>query len=238
MNILFIIFIISLFTFAHCPLCTAGAGIGSLIAKELGMKSSAIGIWIGGFSVALGWLLANLIGPRIDLFVSHMRLRAPALNLLQRQVGASVLGSKTLPSAIADRQRPSFSSLRNVLYAAVLSKILYLTRSTDKYNGIIRLMNIFIIFLSFLSIVLPLKLYFYETGSFYLYLFGDYGSLFNRTYAYDKFLFGAIVGGIIILISPLISKKIIQLRQGKIFPYQGLIINFALMILVLIIFQI
>ncbi|GBD34786.1 hypothetical protein HRbin35_00537 [bacterium HR35] len=93
------------------------------------------------------------------------------------------------------------------------------------------------ILISFFSIVLPLKLYFYETGSFYLYLFGDYGSLFNRTYVYDKFLLGSIIGGIIILISPSISKKIIQLRQGKIFPYQGLIINFLLMILISIIFQ-
>jgi len=163
------ILIIPLFAFAHCPLCTAGAGIGALIAKELGMKSSVIGIWIGGFSVALGWWLANLVGSRVG---------------------------------------------QNRLIVDVIS-----------------------ILISFLSIVLPLKLYFYETGSFYLYLFGDYGSLFNRTYVYDKFLLGAIVGGIIILISPSISKKLIQLRQGKIFPYQGLIINFALMILISIIFQ-
>ncbi len=49
------------FTFAHCPLCTAGAGVGVLIAKELGMKSSAIGVWVGAFSVALGLWVWNMI---------------------------------------------------------------------------------------------------------------------------------------------------------------------------------
>ncbi|GIW66575.1 MAG: hypothetical protein KatS3mg095_0473 [Candidatus Parcubacteria bacterium] len=194
-TILLLITIIPFFVFAHCPLCTAGAGIGALIAKELGMKSLVIGIWIGGFSVALGWWLANFISSRVGSFDTPVR---PSLTL---RLGHS-------PTAYPN-----------------------LTRQTRS------LLNIFSILISFLSIVLPFKLYFYETGSFYLYLFGDYGTLFNRTYVYDKFLLGSIIGALIILVSPSISKKIIQLRQGKIFPYQGLIINFALMILISIIFQ-
>ncbi|GIW67054.1 MAG: hypothetical protein KatS3mg096_568 [Candidatus Parcubacteria bacterium] len=192
-TILLLITIIPFFVFAHCPLCTAGAGIGALIAKELGMKSSVIGIWIGGFSVALGWWLANLLQKRFALD-SSPEAHSPRSANAHTSAGMSLGQNRFIVYSIS-------------------------------------------ILISFFSIVFPLKLYFYETGSFYLYLFGDYGSLFNRTYVYDKFLLGSIIGGMIILISPSISKKIIQLRQGKIFPYQGLIINFLLMILISIIFQ-
>ncbi|MEM5811864.1 MAG: hypothetical protein QXG91_03965 [Candidatus Aenigmatarchaeota archaeon] len=168
-KIIILIFVfLPIFVFAHCPLCTAGAGIGAIIAKKLGLKSSVIGIWIGAFSLAMGWWLANVI---------------------------------------------------------------------KKRNINFKFLDVLLILISFLSIVLPLKLYFYETGSFYLYLFGDYGSLFNRTYIYDKFLVGSILGGLIILVSPLISKKIAEFRKGKIFPYQGLSITFFLLILFSLVFQ-
>jgi len=48
---------------------------------------------------------------------SYTRLRAPALNLLQRQVGASGLGSQTSLPLKAGLRRPSFASLRHVLSA-------------------------------------------------------------------------------------------------------------------------
>ncbi|MEM1974214.1 MAG: hypothetical protein QXN68_05450 [Thermoplasmata archaeon] len=189
--ILLIFIFLPIFVFAHCPLCTAGAGIGAIIAKELGTKSSAIGVWIGGFSVALGWWLSNIL--------QVGSLDAPVWPPLR-------FGSNIRP-------RPTRISLAN------LAKFL-------------------IILISFLSVVLPLRLYFYETGSFYLYLFGDYGSLFNRTYVYDKFLLGSILGGLVILISPLLNKKLSQLRQGRTFPYQRLVITFLLLILLSILFQI
>jgi len=153
--------------FAHCPLCTAGAGIGALLAKQIGMKPSVIGIWIGSFSVALGIWIFNIL---------------------------------------------RVSTLANFV-------------------------KIFLILVSFLSIVLPLKTYFYEIGSFYLYLFGDYGSLFNRTYVYDKFLASSILGGVVILTSPLISKIITKLRKGKTFAFQGIILTFLILVLFSIFFQ-
>ncbi|BCX15744.1 MAG: hypothetical protein KatS3mg097_636 [Candidatus Parcubacteria bacterium] len=185
--------------FAHCPLCTAGAGIGALIAKELGMKSSAIGVWMGAFSVALGWWLGNVVMKRAARFIPRSHPSA-------EQAGIA------LGSAFADRLR----------------------RNEPRWHAFLL---VSLILLSFLSIILPLKLYFYEIGSFSIFWFGDYGSLFNRTYVYDQFLLGSIIGGLMIIISTFISKKIIQLRQNKIFPYQGLIITFILLIIITIFFQ-
>jgi hypothetical protein len=164
---LIFIFLVLNFAFAHCPLCTAGAGIGAIIAKELGMKVSAIGVFIGAFAVALGWWLANILRKKI-----------------------------------------------NFKFLTAIS-----------------------IIISYLTIVLPLKLYFYEIGSFYLNLFGNYGTLFNRTYTYDRFLLTSILGGLIIIVSPLLSQQIIKWRQGKIFPYQGLVITFLLLVFLALFFQ-
>lgn len=195
--IIIVLIFLPIFVFAHCPLCTIGVGIGALLARELGMKSSAIGVWIGAFSVALGWWLGGVIVMRAARFIprSHTALGLAFANRLRRN-------------------EPRRHTIQEVVIKFLL------------------------ILISFLSVVLPLKLYFYEIGSFYLYLFGDYGSLFNRTYVYDKFLLGSILGGLVILISPLLSKKLSQLRQGRTFPYQRLVITFLLLILLSILFQI
>lgn len=197
------------FTFAHCPLCTAGAGVGVLIAKELGMKSSAIGVWVGAFSVALGLWVWNMI--------IEKQLKKRATSASEIRVGS---GRMFEPKRSGGQTGASSESSCELLK-----------------NLLINFSKPLLILISFLSIILPLKLYFYEIGAFSIFWFGDYGSLFNRTYVYDKFLFGSIIGGLVILISPLISKKIIELRRGKIFPYQGLLITFILLILISILFQ-
>lgn len=212
--IVLIFLILPILTFAHCPLCTAGAGIGALIAKELGMKSSIIAIWIGAFAVALGLWLGNMVYSSVHSMRQLFSLRFGSKIRLQQSSEISL----TEAADILQKR----SSGNNQRFGKKLK---------------INILKILLIILSFLSIVLPLKLYFYETSSFYLYLFGDYGSLFNRTYVYDKFLVGSILGGLILLISPLVSKKIVQLRQGKVFPYQGLIITFVLLAIVSIFFQ-
>ena len=45
------------------------------------------------------------------------------------------------------------------------------------------------------------------------------------------FLIGSIIGGIILLISPFISKLISNLRNGETIPFQGIAITFLLLIL-------
>src|SRR3990167_8283639 len=50
--------------------------------------------------------------------------------------------------------------------------------------------------------------------------FGDYGSLLNRTYILNLFLIGSILGGLIVSITPWLSRKITIMRNGKMLPYQ------------------
>ena len=47
--------------FAHCPLCTAGAGAIAAAAMSLGVKVEVVGILIGAFAAALGFYIANQI---------------------------------------------------------------------------------------------------------------------------------------------------------------------------------
>jgi hypothetical protein len=46
---------------AHCPLCTAGAGVAALGAAKLGMSPMSIGIFLGAFAVALGLWFGRLL---------------------------------------------------------------------------------------------------------------------------------------------------------------------------------
>ncbi len=46
---------------AHCPLCTAGAGLVAIGAYWLGVNGLTIGVLIGAFALALGLWIARLI---------------------------------------------------------------------------------------------------------------------------------------------------------------------------------
>jgi len=59
--------------------------------------------------------------------------------------------------------------------------------------------------------------------------FGDYGSLLNRTYILNLFLIGSVIGGFIVSITPWLSNKITQIRNGKMLPYQGILLTFLLL---------
>lgn len=60
--------------------------------------------------------------------------------------------------------------------------------------------------------------------------FGDYGSLLNRTYILNLFLIGSVIGGFIVSLTPWLSRKITIIRDGKMIPYQGILLTFALLI--------
>ncbi len=47
--------------FAHCPLCTAGAGVIAAVALAIGVKIEVVGILVGAFAAALGFYLANRV---------------------------------------------------------------------------------------------------------------------------------------------------------------------------------
>ncbi|MCF6276562.1 MAG: hypothetical protein L3J07_01790 [Candidatus Magasanikbacteria bacterium] len=94
-----------------------------------------------------------------------------------------------------------------------------------------------IITLVFLSTIIPIMPLITEYQSFNLYLFGEYGSLLNRTYMYNKFIVGVIVGTLIMYASPYLSMYIKEKRNGKLIPYQGIIITFSLLVLFSLIVQ-
>lgn len=47
--------------FAHCPLCTAGAGLVAIGAYWIGVNGATIGVMLGAFAVALGLWIGRLI---------------------------------------------------------------------------------------------------------------------------------------------------------------------------------
>lgn len=84
---------------------------------------------------------------------------------------------------------------------------------------------------SFLATILPLRSLMQDYGSVYVSLSGDYGSLLNRTYIWDKFLVGSIIGGLFLAIAPWISVMLTKNRKGIMLPFQGMGITFLLLIM-------
>lgn len=94
-----------------------------------------------------------------------------------------------------------------------------------------------IIILSFALTIIPMLPFFTQISTFSLWWFGGYGSLFNRTYLLNDFLIGSLFGGIIVSSTPRLSTKITSLRQGKMVPFQGLILTLGLLIGIGVILQ-
>ncbi len=146
-------------TFAHCPLCTIGAGAAVVVASRLGVNSISIGIFVGAFAVALGLWMTRVVKKK---YIPY-----------QKEVFALA---------------------------------------------------------SFLLTILPLKSLWTDYTSLYVSLAGDYGSLLNRTYLINKFLLGSVIGGVLLFVSPFLSRGIIRLRQGKSVPFQGMALTLLLLI--------
>lgn len=51
--------------FAHCPLCVGGAGAAAALASFLGVSYGSIGVFMGGFAVALSLFIANRLPKKI-----------------------------------------------------------------------------------------------------------------------------------------------------------------------------
>ncbi len=94
-----------------------------------------------------------------------------------------------------------------------------------------------IVLASFLTTILPILPLMPGIKPLYISIAGDYGSLLNRTYVYNVFLVGSIVGSIIVLIVPLISGTLTRARNGKTIPFQGTTITLAVLLLLGVIFQ-
>ena len=153
-------------TFAHCPLCTFGAGVIAIGAGWLGVTYAAVGVFVGAFSFALGFWVDKL-----------------------------------------------------------------LKKQWVKGQGWI------LALFSFATTIFPLQMLFEDYYSFYFSFFGDYGSLFNSTYIIGKFFVGSVVGALIIVLSPVVSKKLSEARKGLVIPYQGMLITFGLLSIAGLLFQ-
>jgi len=86
--------------------------------------------------------------------------------------------------------------------------------------------------LIFLGTVIPIMPLVRDYGPFYVSFIGEYGT----TYTINLYVFGVILGSIIMLFSPLVSKLITKLRN-KHMPFQGVTITITLLVLVSVIVQ-
>ena len=91
---------------------------------------------------------------------------------------------------------------------------------------------------SFVTTVFPLKPLLFDNASFYLSLYGDYGTWLNRTYFLDKFLAGSVLGALLLLMGPFLSKALSKARKGALWPYQGMAITFGLLFAAALFFEI
>lgn len=101
--------------------------------------------------------------------------------------------------------------------------------------------NFLIVISSFLLTILPILPIIsneHQVLPLYISLVGDYGSLLNRTYLINFSLFSALFGGFLVFISPSISKSISKLRNGKIIPFQGVVITLTILIITGIMMQV
>lgn len=53
--------------YAHCPLCTIGAGAAAGTAAYFGVAASVLGVFIGAFAVAVGLWFARVLPRKIPL---------------------------------------------------------------------------------------------------------------------------------------------------------------------------
>ena len=79
----------------------------------------------------------------------------------------------------------------------------------------------------FLLTFVPLIPIFTVVGPLYLFFIGEYGN----TYAVNYSLFSGLFGGLIVFSSPILSKKIAKKRNGKIIPFQGVLLTLTFLVI-------
>ena len=92
--------------------------------------------------------------------------------------------------------------------------------------------------ISFVTTVFPLEPLFYDNTAVFISLTGDYGTWLNTTYVIDKFLIGSVIGALILIFSPRISRSISKARKNKMIHYQGMIVTFSTLLLVALFYEI
>lgn len=91
-----------------------------------------------------------------------------------------------------------------------------------------------IIGIIFFTTVLPLLPIFSTIEPLYIPFIGEYG----LTYALNYSLASSFLGGVIVFISPSLSKQLTKLRNGKAIPFQGIILTLLSLIVIGLIIQV
>lgn len=146
---------------AHCPLCTAGAGALAVLAVSLGVSSVVVGVFIGAFSLALGFWISGIV--------------------------------------------------------------------KKKY---IRFQNQILTLVIFLTTVIPIMPFIEHYAPLYLPFIGKYGT----TYTINLYIFGVVIGAILMVISPYLSSFVTAKRKKHI-PFQGILITGLLLVLASVVIQ-
>lgn len=160
--------------------------------------------------IAGGTLVANI------LFIPIASAHCPLCTI---GAGAAALGALWL----------GFSSFSIGLFlgAFALAMGLWVGRLIKRKVNLLPHQTMVIGIISFLTTIFPLQPILFDNSAIYISMSGDYGSWLNQTYYIDKYLVGSILGALILLISPHISKAISKARNNKTFPYQGMLITFV-----------
>ena len=90
-----------------------------------------------------------------------------------------------------------------------------------------------IVIVIFLTTILPLLPIFTAIGPLYLSFVGEYGATYAVNYSFASIFFG----GLIVFISPYLSKSLTKIRKERIIPFQGTILTLFLLIILGIFIQ-
>jgi hypothetical protein len=90
---------------------------------------------------------------------------------------------------------------------------------------------------SFATTVFPLFVVMRDVTSVYIGLVGAYGSLLNKVYLLNLFFLGSLMGAGIIFVSPKVSGMFKKKNGKRLFPYQGILVTFAMLIMASLIIE-
>ena len=113
------------------------------------------------------------------------------------------------------------------LGAFAMSMGMWFARLLSKKRKYIPFQNTLVIVGVFLLTILPLLPIVKVIGPLYLSFIGSYG----KTFAFNYAIASSLLGGVLTFIAPTLSKKITELRKGKMLPFQGMILTFSLLII-------
>jgi hypothetical protein len=94
-----------------------------------------------------------------------------------------------------------------------------------------------LVVLIFLATIIPIMPLVRDYGPLYVSLGGPYGSLWHNTYTINLFVAGSLLGALLMLAAPYLSRWLTRLRGGQTWPYQGLSLTFALLVVVGLLIQ-